>query len=106
MAKDLFSEQSKLYAQFRPTYPQELFDYILQFVEERKIARDCATGNGQAATVLAEHFEKVEASDISEAQISNAVKRENIEYHICPAEATPFSNDSFDLITVAQAYPG
>jgi ubiquinone/menaquinone biosynthesis C-methylase UbiE len=104
MAKDLFSEQSKLYAQFRPTYPKELFDYILQFVEERKTAWDCATGNGQAATALAEYFEKVEASDISEAQISNAVKRENIEYHICPAETTPFSDNSFDLITVAQAY--
>jgi ubiquinone/menaquinone biosynthesis C-methylase UbiE len=104
MAKDLFSEQSKLYAQFRPTYPQELFDYIFQFVEDRKIAWDCATGNGQAATVLAEYFEKVEASDISEAQISNAIKKENIEYHICSAESTPFSNDSFDLVTVAQAY--
>lgn len=104
MAKDLFSEQSKLYAQFRPTYPQELFDYVLEFVEKRKTVWDCATGNGQAATVLAEYFEKVEASDISEAQINNAVKRGNIQYHICPAEVTPFSNDSFDLITVAQAY--
>jgi ubiquinone/menaquinone biosynthesis C-methylase UbiE len=104
MAKDLFSEQSKLYAQFRPTYPKELFDYILQFVEERKTAWDCATGNGQAATALAEYFEKVEASDISEAQISNAVKRENIEYHICSAETTPFRDNNFDLITVAQAY--
>jgi hypothetical protein len=52
MAKDLFSQQSKLYAQFRPSYPQELFDYILQFVKERGTAWDCATGNGQAASVL------------------------------------------------------
>jgi len=104
MAKDLFSEQSKLYAQFRPTHPRELFEYILQFVEERKTAWDCATGNGQAATVLAEYFEKVEASDISEAQIKNAVKKGNIEYHICSAEKTLFPDKSFDLITVAQAY--
>lgn len=104
MAKDLFSEQPKIYAQFRPTYPQELFDYILGFVEERKTAWDCATGNGQAATVLAEYFEKVQASDISESQINNAVKTENIEYHICPAETTPYPDNSFDLITVAQAY--
>jgi ubiquinone/menaquinone biosynthesis C-methylase UbiE len=104
MAKDLFSDQSKLYAQFRPSYPQELFSYILQFVEERKTAWDCATGNGQAATVLADYFEKVEASDISEAQIDNAVRRVNIAYHICPAETTPFPDNTFDLITVAQAY--
>ena len=104
MAKDLFSEQSKIYAQFRPTYPKELFDYILQFVEERKSIWDCATGNGQAARVLADYFHKVEASDISEAQIKNAVRKSNIQYHICPAEQTPFADNSFDLITVAQAY--
>jgi 2-polyprenyl-3-methyl-5-hydroxy-6-metoxy-1,4-benzoquinol methylase len=104
VAKDLFSEQSKIYSQFRPTYPGELFAYILQFIEGRKCAWDCATGNGQAANVLADYFEKVEASDISEAQIKNAVQKANIEYHVCPAEATPFPDNSFDLITVAQAY--
>lgn len=104
MAKDLFSTQSKAYAQFRPSYPKELFDYILQFVEEKKLAWDCATGNGQAAKILADCFEKVEASDISKAQINNAVKKPNIQYHICPAEKTPFTDNSFDLITVAQAY--
>jgi len=104
MAKDLFSDQSKTYSKYRPTYPKELFDYILQFVEQRQCAWDCATGNGQAATVLADHFKKVEASDISEAQINNAVRKPNINYQICPAEETPFSDNLFDLITVAQAY--
>jgi len=104
MAKDLFSEQSKIYAQFRPGYPRELFDYILQFVENKKKAWDCATGNGQAAKVLAGYFDKVDASDISEAQLRNAVQKPNIEYHLCPAEQTPFEDSSFDLITVAQAY--
>ena len=104
MVKDLFSEQSKIYAQFRPTYPQELFEYLLQFVQERKCTWDCATGNGQAATVLANYFEKVEATDISPAQISNAPQKQNINYHVCPAEETHFANNSFDLITVAQAY--
>ena len=104
MPKDLFSEQSKIYAQFRPAYPQELFDYVLSFVQERTCAWDCATGNGQAATVLADYFEKVEASDISEAQINNAIKKQNISYHVSPAEETPFTDNYFDLITVAQAY--
>jgi ubiquinone/menaquinone biosynthesis C-methylase UbiE len=104
MAKDLFSEQSKIYAQFRPSYPKDLFEYILQFVEGKKCAWDCATGNGQAAKILADYFENVEASDISEAQINNAVKKENINYHINPAEETLFAENSFNLITVAQAY--
>ena len=73
MAKDLFSGHSKSYAKYRPGYPKELFEYILQFVERKEKVWDCATGNGQAAVVLADYFEKVEATDISEAQIKNAV---------------------------------
>lgn len=104
MPKDLFSHQSETYAKYRPAYPQELFDYIFQFVEEKKHAWDCATGNGQAARALADHFEKVEASDISASQIAHALQKPNIQYHVCPAEQTPFSDNSFDLITVATAY--
>lgn len=104
MAKDLFSQQSQVYAKYRPSYPNGLFDYILSFVKERNTAWDCATGNGQAAQALAEYFAKVEATDISEAQLSNAVQKENIHYQICPAEQTPFPDNTFDLITVATAY--
>lgn len=104
MAKDLFSTQSDLYAKFRPTYPQELYDHILSFVKEKNIAWDCATGNGQAAVALADHFKKVLATDISAAQIEKAAKKKNIDYVVCPAESTPFADDTFDLVTVAQAY--
>jgi ubiquinone/menaquinone biosynthesis C-methylase UbiE len=104
MAKDLFSRQASGYAKYRPSYPQQLFDYILQFTEKRSHVWDCATGNGQAAVFLSEYFKEVEATDISQAQISNAVHRPNIHYQVCPAEKTPFQNNSFDLITIAQAY--
>ena len=104
MAKDLFSKQSDLYARYRPGYPKELYDYILSFVKEKSIAWDCATGNGQAAVVLADHFKKVIATDISAAQIEKATAKDNIEYLVCPAESTPFAENTFDLVTVAQAY--
>ena len=104
MAKDLFSKQSDLYARYRPTYPKELYDHILSFVKEKNTAWDCATGNGQAAVVLADHFKKVIATDISAAQIEKAIKKENIEYSVCAAESTPFADNTFDLVTVAQAY--
>ena len=104
MAKDLFSKQSDLYARYRPTYPNELYEYIFSFVKEKNIAWDCATGNGQAAVVLADHFKKVIATDISVAQIDKAIKKENIEYNVCAAESTPFEENTFDLVTVAQAY--
>lgn len=78
MAKDLFSAGAKAYATYRPDYPRELFAYLLQFVAERKAALDCATGNGQAASALAGFFERVEAIDISEEQLKNAVPKDNL----------------------------
>ena len=104
MAKDLFSKQSDLYARYRPTYPKELYDHILSFVKEKNTVWDCATGNGQAAVVLADHFKKVIATDISAAQIEKATLKDNIEYLVCSAESTPFEENTFDLVTVAQAY--
>jgi SAM-dependent methyltransferase len=102
-AKDFFSKQSKEYASSRPTYPQVLFDFIIGLVKERNLAWDCATGNGQAAVVLADYFNEVVASDISAKQIENAQHKNNITYRIFPAEKTPLQDNSVDLITVAQA---
>ncbi len=70
--KDNFSRQAAGYARYRPSYPPELFDFILSYVKERTIAWDCATGNGQTAIVLAGLFEKVYATDISRKQLDQA----------------------------------
>ena len=101
--KDKFSQQAATYAQFRPDYPSELYDFILQNTDNQGVAWDCATGNGQAAKVLARHFEKVYATDISQKQIDNAVQVDNICYSVQSAEQTNFEHNTFDLITVAQA---
>lgn len=104
MAKDLFSNQASVYAQYRPGYPNELFDYILQYVSNKQTAWDCATGNGQAANELARYFDKVMATDISEKQLQQAQPNDKISYSATTAENTPFSDNTFDCITVAQAY--
>ena len=101
--KDNFSRQAEIYARYRPAYPQTLFDFILERVEKKEAAWDCATGNGQTAKELAKHFKKVFATDISQKQIDNAEKADNIYYSLQPAEKTDFENDKFDLITVSQA---
>ncbi|WP_412466937.1 class I SAM-dependent methyltransferase [Pedobacter sp. KLB.chiD] len=101
--KDNFSTQSAEYAIYRPTYPQELYDYLLTLVKEKETAWDCATGNGQVARVLAQHFNSVYATDISENQLKNALQLPNITYKVEPAEQTSAGDASFDLITVAQA---
>ena len=101
--KDNFSAQAKLYANFRPHYPQAAYDFIFAQVKEFYTALDCATGNGQAAAVLATRFKQVYATDISEKQLAQAPAIPNITYKVEPAEQTGFANSSFDLITVAQA---
>lgn len=101
--KDNFSTRAGLYAQYRPHYPKELFDYIISHVKENELAWDCGTGNGQSAIPLSRHFKKVFATDISQKQISNAPQKENIIYAIEPAEKTSLSDSSVDLVTVAQA---
>ncbi|MGA0555467.1 class I SAM-dependent methyltransferase [Larkinella sp. VNQ87] len=100
---DRFSGHADLYAKYRIDYPPELYAYLLARVPNRRKAWDCATGNGQVAGVLATPFEQVEATDISAQQLENAVQQPNIRYTVCPAEQTPFADESFDLITVAQA---
>ncbi|MBS1563715.1 MAG: class I SAM-dependent methyltransferase [Bacteroidetes bacterium] len=104
MSKDLFSKQAATYAKYRPGYPAELVDYILSFVQQRDRAWDCATGNGQAAILLSARFREVLATDSSEKQLQQAAVADNIHYSVSLAEQTGFPPDSFDLITVAQAY--
>jgi ubiquinone/menaquinone biosynthesis C-methylase UbiE len=101
--KDLFSQQAAEYAKYRPTYPHALYKCIFSHVHHFDCAWDCGTGNGQAAVALAKKFKQVIATDVSETQILHAQSRTNIIYQVCPAEKTPFSSHSFDLVTVAQA---
>ena len=101
--KDNFSDLASRYASFRPTYPQEMIDFIVSQVAERNLAVDVGTGNGQLATALAEYFHKVIGTDISEKQLQQAIHLSNVEYRIAPAEKLPFSDSSVDFLTVAQA---
>jgi ubiquinone/menaquinone biosynthesis C-methylase UbiE len=101
--KDNFSKVATLYSQFRPSYPSALFDFLIPLVHSRRNAWDAGTGNGQVAGELANYFEKVFATDLSEKQIKNAVIKKNIIYKIESAEQTSFPGNEFDLITVAQA---
>jgi len=101
--KDRFSLQAKQYQQFRPTYPRELYEFLITHVPENKTAWDCGTGNGQVAHELAHYFKQVYATDISAKQLEQAVPLPNILYKVEAAEKTSFLSHHFDLITVAQA---
>ena len=101
--KDHFSGHAADYAKFRPNYPPKLFDYLASISQERELAWDCATGSGQAAVGLAEHFAKVIATDASAQQIESAQRHPGISYRVAPSEASGIDPDSVELILVAQA---
>lgn len=101
--KNLFSEQASHYARYRPTYPDELYDFVLGHVVGRGAAWDCATGNGQVASVLARHFDRVVATDVSEKQLAEAVPNQRIQYQLAFAENSQQADYSFALVTVGQA---
>ena len=101
--KDLFSNVSDAYSRFRPEYPSGLFQFLRTEIKEVDIAWDCGTGTGQIAIPLSRIFTRVHATDISEQQLQNAPRRENIIYSLKPAEKTDFDPEMFDLITVGKA---
>lgn len=98
-----FNEDTGHYLQFRPDYPTNMYQFLVSLVDERHLAWDCGTGNGQAAFALAHYFQQVIATDINQKQLAVAPKKENIRYECWPAEKTQLENSSVDLITVAQA---
>lgn len=101
--KDYFSGHSDVYSAHRPTYPDDLFQFLFSKVRSFDTAWDCATGNGQVARFLSKQFREVIASDISQQQLDHAYQAENIRYKKFSAENTSISSNSIDLITVAQA---
>lgn len=101
--KDHFSGHADDYTRYRPCYPQALFAWLAALVPQHERAWDCATGNGQVATGLAEFFGEVIATDASGAQVAAAKPHQRVRYAVAPAEHSGLAAHSVDLITVGQA---
>jgi SAM-dependent methyltransferase len=100
---DHFSRQAAQYRASRPGYPSELFAFLAGVAPARSLALDCATGNGQAALGLAEHFSRVLATDLSPAQLAYRSSHPRLVYAAATAERLPVADGAVDLVTVAQA---
>ncbi|HEV8149604.1 MAG TPA: methyltransferase domain-containing protein [Gemmatimonadales bacterium] len=70
----------------------------------RRLAWDCATGNGQAARMLAPHFALVAASDASLPQLRLATRLPGVCYFAALGEANALAAQRVDLVSVAQAF--
>ncbi|XP_059175909.1 putative methyltransferase DDB_G0268948 [Physella acuta] len=101
---------SKMYAAYRPQYPQEIYDKIMAYHSEnpnneRQLAVDVGCGTGQGTLPLTKYFKKVIGTDVSEDQINNMPKNvPNLESHVSFAEDLKFLKDgTVDLVTIATA---
>lgn len=101
--KDHFSGHSPEYRKYRPDYPDQLYEFLSDLSQEHVKAWDAGTGNGQCAIKLARHFNQVLATDPSANQIKAAVPHDRVTYHVSRAESCPATDQSFDLVAVAQA---
>ncbi|XP_057795228.1 uncharacterized protein LOC131011452 [Salvia miltiorrhiza] len=106
----LFDKQAEIYLEARPSYPTEWYKMLAELTPHHRLAWDVATGNGQAAFGVAEHYEQVIATDISSAQLKFAKQRANVRYLHTPLSLSDDElvsliggEGSVDLITVAQA---
>jgi SAM-dependent methyltransferase len=101
--KDHFSAQAADYGRYRPGYPEALIAFVAAVAPGQALALDVATGNGQAAQLLAGHFDRVLASDASAAQLRQAQPHPRVHYLRHRAEQLPLRAGVADAIAVAQA---
>ena len=100
---DHFGPVASRYAAFRPDYPDNLFEWLVEISPQHNLAWDCGAGSGQATAALAKHFKQVHGSDISAAQLDSAMQLPNVCYRVAPAEHSGLPDGFIDLVTVAQA---
>jgi SAM-dependent methyltransferase len=101
--KDHFSRQAAAYRRYRPAYPAALIEFIAAQAPGRRLAVDCATGNGQAAVALAGHFDAVLAVDASSSQLARAQPHPQVHYVAGLAERLPVCEHSVAVVAAAQA---
>ena len=100
---EYFNVRSNDYKKYRPVYPKELFDFLADIAPANDLAWDCGCGTGQATAALSDYFDKVTGTDVSEGQIKNAIKKQNIIYKVISEETSGFKDNSVDLVTCAQS---
>ncbi|HYC59347.1 MAG TPA: class I SAM-dependent methyltransferase [Thermoanaerobaculia bacterium] len=101
--EDHFSGHAGAYARHRPRYPDALFAWLRSMAPDRSLAWDAGTGNGQVAVALANHFDRVVATDASSDQLAHAERHERVEYRHEAADHSSLPGSSVALITAGAA---
>lgn len=103
LAPDHYARVSADYAEFRPGYPDRLFEWLVGRAPPGALAWDCGCGSGQASQSLARYCERVHATDPSPAQLSLAPPHPRITYRLGRESDSGLPTASAALVTAAQA---
>ncbi|KAI3967233.1 hypothetical protein MKW92_049784 [Papaver armeniacum] len=110
---DALADENRPVAEYwdgRPTYLQEWYSMIANFSTGHSRAWDVGTGYGIAAHGIAEFYDEVIATDISEVELEKARPHPKVTYMHTPPSMSDEElisklggEASLDMITVAQA---
>ncbi|MFW5973133.1 MAG: class I SAM-dependent methyltransferase [Bacteroidota bacterium] len=101
--EDAFSEQSEPYVDYGPAYPIELTEYLSSIVDSHERAWNAGAGSGKLARQLAERFDEVIATGVTEALVKPAPSHPRVRYEGVQAGRVAVEDGSVDLIAAAQA---
>ncbi|XP_037406161.1 uncharacterized protein LOC119268603 isoform X1 [Triticum dicoccoides] len=106
----LYEKPSETYAKKRPRYPKEWFSMLASLTAGHHRAWDAGCGTGQASVSIAEHYDGVVATDVSEGQLRHAIAHPKVRYLHTPEDlpeddlvALVGGEGSVDLVIVATA---
>ncbi|RUS75674.1 hypothetical protein EGW08_016568 [Elysia chlorotica] len=103
-------DQSKAYADCRPSYTEELFKTIAEYCQETNpdlsLAVDVGCGPGMSTIGFAKYFKKIIGVDISKTQIACAPNNiSNCEFRVGSADKLPFiTSGTVDLFCSGQSF--
>jgi SAM-dependent methyltransferase len=100
---DHFSGHAPDYSAYRPSYPASFIRRLAQSAPDHRLAWDVGTGNGQAALLLAAHFERVRATDASADQLRQALSHPRVDYQLGREDESGLADGAADLVCAAQA---
>jgi SAM-dependent methyltransferase len=98
-----FSDRAEAYARFRPSYPREIVDALLDGFAAPVVA-DLGAGTGISAALLAAAGARVYAIEPNAAMRAAIVTGQRIEAREGTAESTGLPARSVDVIAAFQAY--
>jgi len=101
-----FSDRAEDYVKYRPSYPADAIDIILEGLDKNSqiLAADIGAGTGISSRLLAERGVNVIAIEPNAAMREAAEPHPLVEFCDGTAESTKLGDKSVDLVTCFQAF--